>query len=331
MNIFKYAQSLRRIAAVAVIATIAASASYAADDPQLLVEMPVPPDEIVRMDQRANYILDNFWKNCNFKSIFSSKERLDYTMGQFFALTPLATADTVHIAINRLLAGVERSAPKQLPELARIAERWTFADSAEYQSDELYLPFVKAVVDCKKVKGAERTRFEAQYKVLTSSSVGCTVPDFEFVRPDGTTGHFGEVDAPYILLMFFDPDCADCRLAKARFSADYAINWLCQKNILKIVAIYPGEDNDQWRAEALDMPDTWVKGSCADADTYFAMPTMPMLYYIDKNHVIQVKEIKPDNVLKAFQALVRNIVNSAQSADSDKPAENDGEGQPKSE
>lgn len=330
MNIYKYAQSMRRMATIAVIATIAVPASYAAE-PQLLVEMPVPPSEIVRMDQRANYILDNFWKNCNFKSIFSSKERLDYTMGQFFALTPLATADTVHIAINRLLTGVEKSAPKQLPELARIAERWTYADSAEYQSDELYLPFVKAVVDCKKVKGAERARFEAQYTTLTSSSVGCTVPDFEFVRPDGSIGHFGEVDAPHILLMFFDPDCADCRLAKARFSADYAINWLCEKGILKIVAIYPGEDSDQWRAEALDMPDTWVKGSYADADTYFAMPTMPMLYYIDKQHVVQAKDVKPDNVLKTFQALVRSIVNSAQAADSDKPAGNTDEEQNKSE
>lgn len=330
MNISKYTQSLRRMVTVVAVTAAVASTSYAANDTQLLVEMPVPPSKIVRMDQRANYILDNFWKTCNFKSIFSSKERLDYTMGQFFALTPLATADTVHIAINRLIDGVERSAPKQLPELARIAERWTFADSAEYQSDELYLPFVKAVIDCKKVKGAERARFEAQYTMLTSSSVGCTVPDFKFVRPDGTTGHFGEIDAPYILLMFFDPDCADCRLAKARFSADYAINWLCQKNILKIVAIYPGEDCDQWRAEALDMPDTWVKGSYADADTYFAMPTMPMLYYVDKQHVVQVKDIKPDNVLKAFQALVRSIVNSV-AADSDKSADNTSQEQPKSE
>ncbi len=330
MNIRKYAHSIRRIAVAAGIA-VAMSATAAAAEPQMLVEMPTPPDEIVRMDQRANYILDNFWKNCNFKSIFSSMERLDYTMGQFFALTPLATADTVHIAINRLLKGVEKSAPKQLPELARIAERWTYADSAEYQSDELYLPFVKAVVDCKKVKGADRARFEAQYQILTSSSVGCTVPDFEFVRPDGTTGRFGEVDAPYILLMFFDPDCADCRLAKARFSADYAINWLCEKDILKIVAIYPGEDSDQWRAEALDMPDSWVKGSSADADTYFAMPTMPMLYYIDKQHIVRVKDIKPDNVLKAFHALVRSIVNNAQAADSAEPPAENGNGQPKSE
>lgn len=330
MNIYKYTQNQRRIAAIFVFTAVATIASFASNDEKMLVEMPTPPDEIVRMDQRANYILDNFWKNCNFKSIFSSKERLDYTMGQFFALTPLATADTVHIAINRLLTGVKKAAPKQLAELAHIAERWTYADSAEYQSDELYLPFVKAVVDCKKIKGAERARFEAQYTILTSSSVGCIVPDFEFVRPDGTTGHFAEVDAPYILLMFFDPDCADCRLAKARFSADYSINWLCQKNILKIVAIYPGEDCDQWRAEALDMPDTWVKGSYADADTYFAMPTMPMLYYIDKQHVVQVKDIKPDNVLKAFQSLVRSIVNSV-AADSDKSADNTNQEQPKSE
>lgn len=114
MNIYKYAQSMRRMATIAIIATIAVPASYAAE-PQLLVEMPVPPSEIVRMDQRANYILDNFWKNCNFKSIFSSKERLDYTMGQFFALTPLATADTVHIAINRLLTGVENRHPSSCP------------------------------------------------------------------------------------------------------------------------------------------------------------------------------------------------------------------------
>ena len=79
------------------------------------------------------------------------------------------------------------------------------------------------------------------------------------------------------------------------------------------------------------MPDSWVKCSYADEDTYFALPNLPMLYYIDKQHVVQAKDVKPDNVLKAFQALVRSIVNSAQAADSDKPAGNTDEEQNKSE
>lgn len=307
-----------RATAVAVVLSTMTTVATAAN-PEMLVEMPTPPDEIVRMDQRANYILDNFWKNCNFKSIFSSIDRLEYTMGQFFALTPLATADTVHIAIDRLIKGVTKAAPKQLPELARIAERWTYADTAEYQSDELYMPFVKAVVDCKKIKDAERARYEAQYKILSYSSLGSAVPDFTFIQTDGTTGHFAEVSAPHILLMFFDPECADCRLTKARLSADYSVNWLCAKGVLKIVAIYPGEDCDKWRAEALDMPDTWVKGSCEDADTMFAMPEMPMLYYLDKEHVIRAKQVRTDNALSAFQTLTRNIVNSLPDAQPEQP------------
>ena len=56
-----------------------------------------------------------------------------------------------------------------------------------------------------------------------------------------------------------------------------------------------------------------------------------MLYYIDKQHIVRVKDIKPDNVLKAFHALVRSIVNNAQAADSAEPPAENGNGQPKSE
>lgn len=113
MNIYKYAQSMRRMATIAIIATIAVPASYAAE-PQLLVEMPVPPSEIVRMDQRANYILDNFGK-LQFQEYILIQGAPGLHHGAIFALTPLATADTVHIAINRLLTGVENRHPSSCP------------------------------------------------------------------------------------------------------------------------------------------------------------------------------------------------------------------------
>jgi len=276
------------------------------ENTQLLVEIPVPPQSITRLDERCNYILDHFWDNFNYKSAFSSKKRFDATFGQYLAFTPYATADTVHMTINRMIAAVSKTKADNVLELCKIAEKWTHADTAEYQSDELYLPFVKAVVENKKIKGPEKARYQAQYQVLTSSMVGVQVPDFEFTCPDGSKSTMHSVSAPHILLMFVDPECSDCKLAKTRLDADYIVKSLVDADVLDIVAIYPGDPSDAaWLAEAPGMPEGWIVGASDDVDKYFDIDPMPRIFYLDANHVVKSKNVTVDGILAAFTNLLR--------------------------
>ncbi len=302
-------------------------ATKADDDIELLVPVPQPDKSIIRLDERCNYILYHFWDNFNFKNAFSARKRFEKTFGTFLEFTPYATADTVHLVLDRMIKDVAKAKPQMLLDLCEIAESYCHGDSAEYASDELYYPFVEAVVTNKKAKGPTRARFEAQYRQLQNSRVGSDISGFTFTRPDGTTMKLGDVSAPHVLLMFVDPECVDCRLAKARLSADFVISAFVKNDILDIVTVYPGEATDgEWASDAASMPEGWITGANPEADLDFEIPQTPTIYYAyrdDNGVVVKAKNVRVDNVLNAFHSIMENA--GKNNAEPDFPTQTDGE------
>ena len=276
-----------------------------AQNVELLVDFPTPPDQITRLDERCNYIVDNYWKHFNFKGAFSSLERMDATLGQFLSVTPYATADTVHAAINTLIRGVEKANAKNLIPLAQMAQKWCGTDSAEYQSEELMLPFAQAVADCKKLKGSEKEYYAAMAKRLTNSRTGVAPADFEFVSSDGSGGRLSEITEPTILLMFYDPDDFGSRVARTRVGNDFVVKTLTQHKLLKVGAIYPGQPSQKWIEDLEGMPDDWVTGAAPGIDEWFTIRSYPQYYYLDENRVITDKDFSTDAILIYFNQFLQ--------------------------
>lgn len=281
-----------------------AAAQTAPADPMLLVTMPEVPSSIERLDQRCNYILNKYWDTFNPKSSFSSHDRLNHTLGIFFGFTPYATADTVHLAIDKVLGMVAKAEPKNLIKLAKIAECWTMSDTAEYLSEELYFPFVEAVALNKKAKGPERDRIVHQYNKLLHSRVGETIDDIDLIRPDGGTDKLSALSNRHTLLFFFDPECDDCKFAKVRLDADYTIGTLVKRGIVTIIAIYPGEADEAFRKAAADMPKGWKVYALPQAGDIFTLEVSPEIYYVNRRRKILAKDLSVDGVLNAFRAMV---------------------------
>lgn len=282
----------------------------------LLVEIPKAPEYITRLDERCNYIVDNFWKRANLKSAFSSLERMDETFHQFLAFTPYATADTVHLAISNLIKGVEKADGKNLLPLADIAAKYCYGDTAEYQSDELFFPFVEAVATSKKVKSPQKERYKALYRQLDNCRAGAEVKTLTFTCPDGSQGKLEDIRTPAVLLFFYEPDCIDCRLARARLAADYNLPILVNAGAIKVVAVYPGEPDDEWRADSESFPDGWVVGANPDIDADFIIEHNPEIYYIDSKRKVVARGIRVDNALATFQVIMNNLFNNQAGQDS---------------
>jgi len=104
---------------------------------------------------------------------------------------------------------------------------------------------------------------------------------------------------------FYDPDCIDCRMAKARLAADYSIEKLIEANELAIMAIYPGEADAEWREDAKQLPETWIVGAYPEADRKFTMRVQPEIYYLDKERNVRTKDVAVDNILSAFKQVVK--------------------------
>lgn len=269
---------------------------------------PSPPEALTTLSQRTNYLVEHFWDRCNLKSAFSSRAKLAVAFRDYVSFMPYASSDTVHASIAQLIDKVKKD-KKNLLTLGEIAEATLYSDSAEVLSDELYIPFAAAVAANKKIPAASRARFEHQARVLANSQLGAVAPALPFVTIDGNKSDLSKVETPYILLFFNDPDCDDCLFVKARLAADYNTRQLIDKNILKIVSIYPDAPSDEWKEGAALYPESWIVGASEEADETFDMRRAPVMYFLDKDRKILAKNMVIDNVISAF-----GIINNAQTS-----------------
>lgn len=302
---------MKRIISIILLLSTLSLASAQSNSSESLFPLPVPPDTLLNLQPRCDYILNRFWDRCNFERAFLKPDQFNEAFGQWIGIMPHASADTVHASIDALMARFVKSGPNTL-KLAELAENWIYSDTSKYYSEEIFLPFAKAVVSNKKISKADKARFAQYARVIESSGLGMTVPDLPFVRFDGSKGNLADAKGSSVLLFFFNPDCDDCAMAKLRLSADYNASKLIDTGELKIVCLYPGDPADQdWKITAADLPEKWIVGAMPEADLYFDLTNTPTLLFLDKYLKVLAKGMPVDHYLDSFR-----IVNSVKTKSS---------------
>ena len=271
-----------------------------ADD--IFFKYPQAPESLTTLNQRANYVIEHFWDQCNLKSAFSSRDKMAKAFRDYVTYMQFASKDTTIISINKLIKEVQKK-PKNMLTLTQIAEETLYGDSALFWSDEIYLYFTNAAINTKKLSKAEKARYEHHSKILTNSLIGSKLPNFEFETTDGSKMHIDSINAPAIILFFNDIDCSDCQLAKVRLATDINLNKLIERGIIKIVSIYPGKANEEWKAEATNYPSNWVIGACDNIYDMFDLRTTPTIYQLDDKHTIVAKNLNVDGILSVVSSI----------------------------
>lgn len=278
--------------------------SVMAQNDSKLFPYPEPPKDMTNLYERCNFLVYKFWDQCNIKAAFSKRAKLNEAFGDWLSFMPYASADTVYIAIDNFHKSFKKSGEQSLA-IAKMAEAWLYSDTAQYRSDELYGRFVDEAAANKKIPAEERRYFEVQKKILDNSSVGKMVPDIELTKADGTKTSFYADSAEFTLLFVYPKDCLDCSFARVRLSADMVINQLNEAGIVRVVSLYAGEPDASFFTAATSFPEKWLNVASPQTEEYFDMRIKPALYYLDKEHRIIAKDLSVDNIITAFQKLIK--------------------------
>lgn len=270
-----------------------------------LFPYPKPSDDMTGLTERCDFLVSKFWNHCDFKGAMSKKDKFNATFGDWISFMPYATADTVHSAINRLLNQVKKSGPQTL-ELARMAQNWTHCDTAEFYSDEVFLPFAKAASTHKKVPSEDRKYFAREAQIMENTIVGQQVGHLEYVTPDGTEGSLNDIHTQMIVIFFNEADCSDCSLSRIRLSADINATALIKAGLLTVMCITPGDATAEWKAEAASYPKEWIIGASKNAADYFSLRQKPSIYLVDSRHKLIVKDASINGLINTLILLRQN-------------------------
>lgn len=294
---------MKRLLLSLIVAITACSSLRAADGD--IFPYPVPPEDMVTLGERCDYLVTHFWDRCDFKSAFSTMDKLNNTFGDWISFMPYATADSVHVAIDRLLESVKKSGQHTLG-LARMAEGWCYSDTGFIVSDEIYYPFAKAVANSGKIKGDDKEYFKKQVQIIENTYTSGRVEHLEYVTIDGEKHSLDETRTQIIILMFGDYESDNCALSRIRLSADINATALIKAGLLTVINIQPSAAGDEWRGAASSYPTEWVNGASSDAPEYFPLRRSPEFYLLDSRHRILAKNFDIEGLLNALTTLRAN-------------------------
>ena len=117
--------------------------------------------------------------------------------------------------------------------------------------------------------------------------------DFPVVTVEGQEMKLSDLPKGRLtILVFFDPDCKACRQALFGLKHSSLVNQLISEEVLQVMTVNAGFEEELWRAMLGDMPETWMKttttvemldGKCYD------LSSMPALYLLDADRKIMAK------------------------------------------
>ena len=108
------------------------------------------------------------------------------------------------------------------------------------------------------------------------------------------------------ILVFFDPDCSNCRQALFGLKHSSLVNQLIEEQVLQVMTVHVGYEERLWRDMLGDMPETWVKttttvemldGKCYD------LSSMPALYLLDADRKIMMRSSYVEDLTEVLYKL----------------------------
>lgn len=249
---------------------------------------PDVPDSLTTPEARTAYLALHFWEKVDFTDVSvldSSKPALDFIY--LLSNTEPSVSDA---ALSAMLVRSSRH-DSALGKLIYWFSHFLHDAKSPLFNDWMYADFLKAAMasdapsEIKDVLGL-------QLEVVERNQTGSKAEDFVFADKEGREYHIFNVDAPYILLMFTNPDCSICREVQEEMSGMELLDKLQKEGKLKVVAIFPGTDYELWCAHKY--PDSWLAGyelsGSIKEERLYEIQYYPCFYLLDSAKNVLIKE-----------------------------------------
>lgn len=262
---------------------------------QPLFEYPVAPDELESLEERCNYIVNNFWKDFDFKKTTPVDQyALNDAFQVYVSAFPFAGIKEVDQSISLLLKNLSGN-PTYLMQFTKAAQANLYAPRADFWSDEIFLDFIDALAKNKKIPEARKSNYLKMAQAIRESKPGNTAPSFWFIDPENGSKQYFPMSTP-TMLIFGNPDNTDWRLARLRMESNFQLSDALQKGKVNILYIVPTETSN-WKEEVSNYNKYWKVGQSNDANIHYDLKLDPEIYVVGSDGKIIEKNLLPQEAI----------------------------------
>lgn len=246
-------------------------------------------------EERVEWLRWHYWDNFDFAdtAFLARADTLQLFEAYARYVQLLFSAPTDGAPMDSLMRRAAVSRP-MLDYFAMLADRVLGDPNSPLRNDEFYIPVLRAQLSSPWYDEYERLAPEYRLSLASQNRIGQPANDFRYTLASGATGTLYGLRAEYVLLFINNPGCPMCREIREAISASPMLTELIEHGRLRVLALYPDENLDEWRAYREQIPASWINayddGCVLREKGLYDLSAIPSLYLLDAQKRVLVKD-----------------------------------------
>ena len=269
------------------------AAQAAAETPAVFLPAIAPAE--LSPEERVEWLRWHYWDNFDFADTTFLRRADTLQMVEAYAryVQLLFVAPTDGAPVDSLMRRASASRP-MLDYFALLADYVLHDPNSPLRNDEFYIPVLRAQLASPWYDEYERLAPEYNLNLASQNRIGHPANDFRYTLASGATGTLYGIRAEYVLLFINNPGCPMCREIREAVSSSPMLTEMIERGRLRVLALYPDEELDEWRAYRDEIPPSWINayddGCVLREKGLYDLSAIPSLYLFDAQKRVLVKD-----------------------------------------
>lgn len=252
------------------------------------------PPAMATEEQKFLYMRDHYWDSFDFAdTLWTTKADSTEIMQAYVGYIVNFVGPIDQEPMRKLMKRASTS-KKMLQYFVSISEKVLHDPNSPYRSDELYIPVLEAQLESPYLDKYEKMAPQYDLRIVSQNRINQPANDFDYTVKSGKTYNLYALNNDFVIVYINNPGCTMCREITEALKQSQLISALQKEERLKILAIYPDENLDDWHKHYADMPAEWInsydKGCLIGRGNLYNIEAIPALYLLNKDKIVLVKD-----------------------------------------
>lgn len=267
---------------------------------------PEIPQMMSDPQQRASYYVEHYWDGYSLAdTAFIRSGDTEQLFSNFIGALQYVDSKESGVALKRMMSRMEADSTAYA-RFCLLSEKYLYDPNSPMRNEDYYIPVLEQMVASQRLSKVDKIRPADRLKQANKNRPGKVAADFSYVTPKGETGKMSRIKADYTLLFFYDPDCPNCRKQEKILAEMPAFLEMEKKGIVRVLAVYPDENKEEWLLKSALMPKGWIVGW--DKQGYirnkmiYEIRATPTMYLLDKQKKVILKDVSMEQLIRYLAA-----------------------------
>ena len=268
------------------------------------------PAQLQTPAERAEWLALHYWDQFDFTDTTDIRSTLffEQALSDYLYIlqqaSPARQAEGLKALLRKAETGYQPNGTNASPQpslqkaflnrLDELLEAYLAFSYSPMQDNEMYIAVLEYITQSDSWSEEEKIRPSILLELCLKNRKGTPATDFDYVVADGTKSHLYALSSPYVILFFYDPECAHCRQLIDQMHHSTVLNEALEKHQLQLLTIYPYADTTAWRTGVANLPTAWINSynpaSTILSDELYELKITPALYLLDQEKRVLVRE-----------------------------------------